>query len=319
MWKYILKRLLLLIPVLIGVSFLVFSILNLKPGDPGRMILGISAPQEAVDAYNEELGLNDPFLVRYGNYMLGLLHGDFGNSWYGGDPVLPTVLKLFPVTFKICLLAILFSIIVGIPIGVLSAVKQYSPADRIASILAMILTSIPTFWLALLLLLLFALKLKLLPPYGLSSFKSYILPMVVLGASSFGATIRLTRSSMLEEIRKDYVRTARSKGAKESRVIFRHALKNSLIPVFTACGGQFSTLLGATVFVETVFSLPGIGKYMYEAITGKDIPVVMCCVLLISVMVVLINLAVDILYAFLDPRIKSKYQGSKLFVRRKKA
>lgn len=317
MWRYIVKRLLLLIPVVIGVTFLVFLIMNVKPGDPGRMILGITAAQDSVDAYNAALGLNRPFFVRYFDYLLGLCQGDFGVSWYGGESVLPYIVKLYPVTLKICLLAIVFAIVLGIPIGVLSAVKQYSIADRVASTLAMILASVPAFWLCLLMGLLFSVKLDWLPPFGLGTWKHYIMPMIALGGSTLGLSIRLTRSSMLEEIRQDYVRTARSKGAKEGTVIFVHALRNSLIPVITACGTNFSLLLGGTVFVESVFALPGLGSYLVTAVTNKDVPIVMGCVVVLAVSVVVINLFVDIIYAFLDPRIKSKYVGrKKLFVRK---
>ena len=317
MWRYIVKRLLMLIPVVIGVTFLVFSIMNLKPGDPGRMILGLNASQETVDQYNIELGLDRPFLVRYLDYMGHLVRGDFGQSWYGSEPVLPHILQLYPATLKICLLSILFAMAVGIPLGVLSAVKQYSLADRIASTFAMILASIPTFWLCLLMTLLFAVRLKLLPSFGLTSWKHYIMPMIALGAGTMGLTIRLTRSSMLEEIRQDYVRTARAKGAKEKTVIFRHALRNSLIPVVTACATNFSLLLGGTVFVEAVFAIPGLGNYLIGAVNQKDIPVVMGCVVILAISIVIINLGVDIIYAFLDPRIKSKYQGSIRQSRRK--
>ncbi len=318
MWKYIVKRLLLLIPVVIGVTFLVFVIINLKPGDPGRMILGISATQEAVDEYNTELGLDRPFLVRYADYMSHLVRGDFGLSWYGSEPVLPKILHLYPATLKICILAILFAMGVGIPLGVLSAVKQYSLADRIASTFAMILASVPMFWLCLLMTLLFSVHLKLLPSFGLTSWKHYIMPMIALGSNTLGLSIRLTRSSMLEEIRQDYVRTARAKGAKEKTVIFTHALRNSLIPVVTACGTNFSLLLGGTVFVEAVFAIPGLGNFLITAVTKKDIPVVMGCVVILAISVVIINLIIDIVYAYLDPRIKSKYQGS-IRRRRRKA
>ena len=317
MWKYIVKRLLLLIPVVIGVTFLVFVIMNLKPGDPGRMILGLSATQEAVEKYNTALGLDRPFLVRYLDYMSHLIRGDFGLSWYGSEPILPNIVQLFPATLKICLLSIIFAMVVGIPLGVLSAVKQYSLADRIASTFAMIMASVPTFWLCLLMTLFFAVRLKLLPSFGLSSWKHYIMPMIALGANTLGLVIRMTRSSMLEEIRQDYVRTARAKGAKEKTVIFTHALRNSLIPVVTACGTNFSLLLGGTVFVEAVFAIPGLGNYLVDAVTKKDIPVVMGCVVILAISVVIINLGVDIIYAFLDPRIKSKYQGSVRKSRRK--
>ena len=301
------KRLVLLVPVMLGVSLLVFLIMNLKPGDPGRMVLGVEATQEAVDAYNEQLGMNKPLLIRYFDFLNDFIHGDFGRSWYSGQPIRDKLLVLFPVTMKICALAIFFSVILGSPLGVYSAVKQYSVGDRIISISAMALASVPTFWLSLVLALIFSAKLKWLPNFGLGSWKHYVMPLIVLGGSTTAMNVRLTRSSMLEEIRQDYVRTARAKGAKEGTVIFRHALRNSLIPVLTSAGITFGSLLGTTVYVESVFALPGIGRYMVDAVKSKDVPVVLACVVLFSVFVVLINLLVDVAYAYLDPRIKALY------------
>lgn len=310
MWRYILKRLVQVIPVLIGCTLLVFTVMNLKPGDPGRNYLGIEASQEEVDAYNESLGLNRPFFERYFDYMWGICKGDFGRSWIGGTEILPKIAELFPRTVKIVILAILYAVCVGIPLGVFSAVKQYSVGDRIASILAMTITSIPAFFNCLLLLLTFALTLKWLPAYGLGGWKNYILPMVALGAATMGNLLRQMRSNMLEEIRKDYVRTARAKGAKERTVIFKHALRNSLIPVVTCAGSSFSILLGGTVFIEGVFAIPGIGNLIVKSISNNDTPTIMGCVVVLSVCTVLINLGVDIIYAYLDPRIKAKYIGS---------
>ncbi|MGI6587010.1 MAG: ABC transporter permease [Lutisporaceae bacterium] len=311
MWKYIAKRLLMMIPVVIGVTFLVFFIMNIKPGDPGRMVLGLDASQEAVNAYNAKLGLNQPYLVRYMKFLGGLLHGDLGNSWYGGDPVIDNIKKMFPVTVKIAVLAIIFATVVGVPIGVLSAVKQYSLGDRIASIFAMMIASTPSFWLCLLLLLIFSVRLGWLPPYGLTTWKHYIMPVFVLGANTLGMCIRMTRTSMLEEIRQDYIRTARAKGMNEGRVIFVHALYNSLIPVITAVGTNFSLLLGATVYVESIFALSGLGNYLIKAVNAKDIPIVMGCITVLAIATVLINLIIDLLYAAIDPRIKAQYIGTK--------
>lgn len=309
MWKYILKRLLLLIPVVLGVTFLVFGIMNLKPGDPGRMVLGVDATEEAISAYNEKLGLNKPFLVRYFDFINSAIHGDFGTSWYSQEPVLDDMIVLFPVTIRMCILAILFSILIGLPLGVYSAVHQYSLGDRIVSVFAMALASMPSFWLSLMLALLFSSKLKLLPNFGLESWKHYIMPLIVLGGNTTAMNIRMTRSSMLEEIRQDYVRTARAKGAKESTVIFIHALRNSLIPVLTSAGITLGVLLGVTVYVESVFAIPGIGRYLVNAVKTKDVPIVMACVVVFAVFVVVINLLVDLLYALLDPRIKAMYVG----------
>ena len=311
MWKYILKRLLWLIPVIIGVTLLVFAVMNLKPGDPGRTYLGLNASQAAVDEYNESLGLNDPFFVRYFNYMKGLLRLDFGKSWVGGESVNERIRSAVPQTLKICVLAIVLSFVVGVPIGVLSAVKQYSIADRTFTILAMILACIPVFWLCNLAAMLFTLKLHWLPATGLDSWKAYIMPVVCTAANTIGLTVRMARSSMLEEIRKDYVRTARAKGAKEKSVILKHALRNSMIPVTTLLGINFSLLMGGTVFVESVYSIQGLGSIIYRSISNNDIPMLTGCVVILAVFSVIVNLLVDVLYAYLDPRIKAKYTGKK--------
>ena len=311
MWKYIVKRLLWLIPVIIGVTLLVFAVMNLKPGDPGRAYLGMNATQEAVDAYNESLGLNDPFFVRYFNYMKGLVRLDFGKSWVGGESVNERILVAVPPTLRVCLLAIIVSFIIGVPVGILSAVKQYSIADRVSTVLAMILACIPIFWLCNLTALLFTLKLHWLPATGLGSWKAYIMPVLCTAANTIGLTVRMTRSSMLEEIRKDYIRTARAKGAKESSIIFKHSLRNSMIPVTTLLGINFSLLMGGTVFVESVYSIQGLGSTIIRAINNNDIPLITGCVVILAVFSVVVNLLVDLMYAFLDPRIKAKYMGKK--------
>lgn len=307
MWRYILKRLLYVIPVVLFCTLVVFLIMNIKPGDPGRLILGFDATQEAVDAYNHALGLDRPVLVRYVDYLFHLARGDWGNSYMGGKAIWPQIRAFFPNTLKLSVLALICSVIIGVPLGVLSAVKQYSMADRLSSVTAMILACIPSFWLCLLLMMLFTVKLKWLPAYGLSGWKDYILPVFALSANAIGTNIRLTRSTMLEEIRKDYVRTARSKGAKERTVIYAHALMNSLIPVVTSLGYKFTLQMGGAVFVESVFAIPGIGKLVIGGINNNDTPMVVGCVVLISICSVIINLLVDIIYAFLDPRIKGKY------------
>lgn len=310
MWRYILKRLLFVIPVMLFCTFVVFSIMNVKPGDPGRNVLGLDATQEAVDAYNHQLGLDRPFLVRYGDYMLNLLKGDFGKSYYGGKEIGTQIRTFFPNTLKLSVFSIIFSLIVGLPLGVLSAVKQYSFLDRLSTIIAMILACIPSFWLCLLLMMAFSVKLKWLPAFGTNDWKCWILPILACSANTIGGIIRMTRSSMLEEIRKDYVRTARSKGAKERTVIYVHALRNSLIPVVTTLGSRLTGLIGGSVFVESVFAIPGIGRLVVNSINTNDTNVVVGAVVLISVCSVLINLLVDVVYAYLDPRIKAKYISS---------
>ena len=307
MWRYILKRLLYVIPIVLFCTFVVFLVMNIKPGDPGRMALGLEATQEAVDAYNHAIGLDRPLIVRYVDYIFNLVRGDWGTSYLGGKEIWPQIREFFPNTVKLSVLALLCSVIIGVPLGVLSAVKQYSLADRMSSVTAMILACIPSFWLCLLLMMFFSVHLKWLPAYGLDGWKSYVLPVFALSANAIGTNIRLTRSTMLEEIRKDYVRTARSKGAKERTVIYSHALMNSLIPVVTSLGYKFTLQMGGAVFVESVFSIPGIGKLVIGGINNNDTPMVVGCVVLISICSVIINLMVDIVYAFLDPRIKGKY------------
>ena len=319
MWKYIVKRLLMLIPVVIGVTFLVFFIMNIKPGDPGRMILGVDASEEAVAAYNEELGLNEPYLVRYGKFLFGLAQGDLGNSWYSGDPVVDSVKQLFPVSIELAFIAVVFVTIIGIPIGVIAAVRQYSLSDRVLSILAMTIASTPSFWICLMLLLVFVVHLGWLPAFGLGTWKHFVMPVFALGANTLGMCVRMTRTSMLEEIRSDYVRTARAKGVKESKVIMGHALRNSLIPVITAVGTNFSQIIAGTVYVESIFALPGLGVYLIDAVNAKDVPIVMGSVVVLSVCSVLICLMIDVICALIDPRIKAQYVTPKKAKEKKEA
>lgn len=311
MLKYILKRLLLLIPVIIGISFIIFSIMQLTPGDPAREILGDNAAQEAVDALREEMGLNDPFLVQYGRYMWRAARGNFGTSYQTGQSVMKQILERFPTTIYLAIGATLVAIIIGVPVGLISAVKQYSLMDDVSTIFSMVLTAIPNFWLGLVLMLALSLKLKWFPAYGATSLKHFVLPWITLSCMTLAVLIRMTRSSMLEVIRQDYIRTARAKGAKESRIVFRHALRNALLPVITVIGTQLSVQLGGAIIVETVFSIPGLGTMIISGIKTKDIPVVMGGVMFIALVGGLVNLLVDILYAYIDPRLKSRYVGTK--------
>lgn len=311
MLKYILKRLLLLIPVIIGISFIIFSIMQLTPGDPAREILGETATQEAVDALREEMGLNDPFLLQYGRYMWNAIRGDFGTSYQTGQSVIKQILERFPTTIYLAIGATLAAILIGIPVGLISAVKQYSIIDDVSTIFSMVLTAVPNFWLGLVLMLTLSLKLKWFPAYGATSLKHFVLPWITLSCMTLAVLIRMTRSSMLEVIRQDYIRTARAKGAKERRIVFHHALRNALLPVITVIGTQLSVQLGGAIIVETVFSIPGLGTMIFFGIKTKDIPVVMGGVMFIALVGGLVNLLVDILYAYIDPRLKSRYVGTK--------
>lgn len=318
MWRYILKRLLWLIPIILGVTLLVFALMSLKPGDPGRVYLGLNATQEAVDAYNESLGLNDPFFVRYFNYVKGLIKLDFGKSWVGGESVNDRIMSALPQTLKVCVYALVVAFITGLPIGILSAVKQYSLADRVLTIIAMILACIPVFWLCNMAAMLFTLKLHWLPATGLDTWKAYIMPVIGTAANTIGLTVRMSRSSMLDEMRKDYIRTARAKGAKEGSVIFKHALRNSLISVTTTLGVNFSILMGGTVFVENVYAIQGLGTCIVRSISNNDVPMLSGCVIILATFSVIVNLLVDLLYAYLDPRLRAKYTSKKKVAKAKK-
>lgn len=308
MHKYIFKRILMMIPVVIGVSLLVFMVLKMTPGDPARVVAGSEADEATVAQIREELGLNKPVLQQYVDYMAGMLHGDMGNSYTTGKPVFSEILSRMPTTFTLAFAGVLVAVLIGIPLGIISATKQYSILDNISTLLALTGVAMPNFWLGLMLILVFALQLGWLPSGGVTSWQGYILPAVTLGVGATANFMRTTRSSMLEVIRQDYIRTVRAKGANEQRVILRHALRNALIPVITVIGLQIGTLLGGAVVNETVFSLPGVGMLMINSINKKDEPVVLGCLITFAVVFSLVNLFVDILYAYIDPRIKSQYR-----------
>lgn len=308
MLKYISKRILYLIPVLVGVSFIVFGLLFMAPGDPARNILGPNAPESAVEELREEMGLNEPFLTQYGTYVKKIvLNGDLGNSYITKAPVVKEIQSRAVSTVKLAFLSISFAVLVGIPIGIISAIKQYSLFDNITMIFALIGISMPVFWLGLLLIMFFSVHLGILPSSGFQTPLHMILPAVALGSQSISVITRMTRSSMLEVINKDYIRTARAKGQRERVVIGKHALKNALIPIVTIIGIQFGQLMGGALMTEVIFSIPGIGRLMVDSIKMRDTPVVLGCVFFVAVTFSLVNLVVDILYTYIDPRIKTKY------------
>jgi peptide/nickel transport system permease protein len=308
MYKYVIKRLLITIPILFGVSFIIFSIVSLTPGDPARVILGDNATKEAVDQLNSELGFDKPFLVRYAKYMADiLLRFDFGISYRTQRPVVDEILLRLPNTLWLAVLGILFSSMLGISLGILAAVKQYSLIDNVSTVLAMFFAVIPVFWFGMMLIYFFSLKLGWCPTSGAGSWKNFVLPTVALTFNSAASILRLTRSTMLETIRQDYIRTAKAKGATSRIVIWKHALRNALLPVITVLGISFGHLLGGAVVTETVFSIPGIGNLIVTSIRLKDIPSVLSTTILYATFFCLIVLMVDILYAYIDPRIKAKY------------
>ena len=308
MAKYVLRRILLMIPVLLGVSFIVFVLMYISPGDPAKMILGEMAEPDEIEALREELGLNDGFFVRYIRYMKSIvLHGDLGLSYTTRRPVSTEVMECFPITLRLAASGVLVALLIGVPSGIVAATKQYSLFDNVVTILSLLGNAMPAFWTGILLILVFSVNLKLLPSSGYSSIAYMILPAVTLGTSSAAVIMRMTRSSMLEVIRQDYIRTARAKGQKESIVIGYHALKNALIPVITAVGLQFGMLLGGAILIETVFSMSGISTLMITSIRMKDTPQVTASIIFFAVLVCITMLIVDMIYAFIDPRIRSKY------------
>ena len=309
MGKFILKRLLYMIPVLLGVAFLVFAILSLTPGDPGTIILGITAKPEDIASLNEQFGYNKPFLIRFFSYIKDIvLHFNLGVSYQTREPVINDIMAKFPNTLKLTIFSMSLSAIIGISFRIISAVKQYSALDHICVVTALVFACIPGFWLGLMLMMLFSLKLGWLPSYGAESLKNFILPTLTVSMTSAAGLLRLTRSAMLETIRQEYIRTAKAKGASKKRIIIKHALRNALMPVVTTLGTSFGASLGGAIIAETVFAMPGMGTLITTAIRQKDIPMVMGSTLFLAVLFSLIILLVDILYAVIDPRIMDKYK-----------
>lgn len=309
MFRYVIRRILLLIPVLLGVMFCIFTLLYFTPGDPARMILGDFATEEAIKEFRDREGLNDPFFVRFFTYVKkAVTEGDIGRSYVSKISVAEELMNKFSSTIKLAALAMSIAIVIGIPCGIFSAIRQYTLFDTVTLILAMIGLSMPVFWLGLLLIILFSVRLGWFPASGFDTFRAMVLPSVALSAQSISRITRMTRSSMLEVIRADYIRTARAKGQKESVVIWVHALHNALIPVVTLCGLQFGSLLGGAMLTESIFAVPGIGRLMVDSIRSRDYPIVQGGVLFIAVTYSIINLLVDILYAYIDPRIKAQYK-----------
>jgi peptide/nickel transport system permease protein len=307
MLKFVLRRLLAIIPLMLVIVFIVFSIMSLTPGSPGRIILGVQAKQQDVDRLNHELGYDRPFFVRFFNYVLDALQGDFGESYRTGNPVFEPIFARFPITLRLAVACVATSVLLGLPLGILSAVKQYSILDRVMTVVAFFFSAVPSFWLGLVMMLFFALQLRLLPSSGVSTWQHYVLPVLTLSLPSAGGYMMLSRTTMLEAIRMDYIRTARAKGASERSVIWKHALRNALLPIITSVGIGFGLMLGGTIFAETVFAMPGVGSVIITAIRMKDIPQVMASVIFFSFLFLVIMVLVDILYALIDPRIKARY------------
>ncbi len=301
---YVIRRLVLVIPTLLGVSIAVFAMVRLIPGDPALAMAGPHATPQYVEQIRRDLRLDDPLHVQYYHFLSALLRGDLGSSTRTRRPVTAELWDKFPNTVELTLASLVIAAALGIPAGIISAARRYSIFDNISMLIALLGVSMPVFWLGLMLMLLFSVHLGWLPSVGRGTLLHLILPALTLGASSMAFVARITRSSMLEVLKQDYVVTARAKGLRERGVVYKHALKNALIPVVTVMGLQLGILLGGAVLTETVFAWPGVGRLMVDSIQARDYPVVQGAVLLLAVSFVLVNLLVDMTYALLDPRIK---------------
>lgn len=312
MERYILKRILLMVPVLLGVILVVFIMNHISPGNPARILAGENASEEAVAALTEELGLNDPLYIQFFNYVKGIVTKfDLGTSYQTRRPVIDELMDRFPTTAKLALLSICISAVVGISLGIISAVKQNTIIDHLSTGFALLGVSMPAFWAGMMLILVFAIYLKWLPVSGIDGWKNWIMPAFTSSMVGMATITRMTRSSMLDVICQDYIVTARAKGLSEQIIVVKHALKNALIPIITVLGIQLGTMLGGAVLTESVFSIPGLGKFMVDSIKNRDYPVVQGGVLLLAIVFSLVNLIVDIIYAYVDPRIKSQYDRGK--------
>lgn len=307
MLKYVVKRILMIIPVVLAVSFIVFFIMDFVPSDPAVTVLGDGATEEQLDYYRETHGLNDPLIIRYVRYMEGIVQGDLGTSYAQNRPVWNIFFEKFPNTFKLAVASVVVTVLLSIPLGILAAVKNNTWVDTVCSTFSFVGLAMPNFWLGLLLIMLFSVNLHLLPSTGAVGVKSLILPAITCGTGNMAALTRITRSSMLDVLRQDYLRTARAKGQSEGKIITRHAFKNAQIPVVTQIGIQMSTLLGGAVLTERVFAWPGVGAFLVDSIQKSDFEVVTGFVIMLAIFVSIILLLVDVVYAFLDPRIKAQY------------
>ncbi|MCP4545889.1 MAG: ABC transporter permease [bacterium] len=304
MWRYLLHRLLVLIPVLIGVTFASFCLLYVIPGDPVQAVAGERYDESVLEELRAELHLDDPLLVRYGRFLEGLLRGDLGRSYVTREPVLTRILVTFPRTLQLALASMAVAIVLGLSLGLAAAARPGSWLDRLCMTLASIGISMPVFWLGMVLIYLFAIRMNWLPPsgYGDGHPRHIILPALTLGMASAALIARMTRSAMLEVLGQDFIRTARAKGLHPWRVLVRHGLRNALLPVITVVGNDFGSYLSGSVLTERIFAWPGLGRYTLEAVAKRDLPALQGSILVMALAFVLVNLLVDLTYAWIDPR-----------------
>ena len=303
MRTFLVRRLWQSLVVLLGVSFVVFLILHLT-GDPALVLLSPEATAEDVRRFREAMGFNDPFIIQYGRFLSGALRGDFGQSVRHGEPAFGLVVERLPATFELAGAALLLALVLSIPAGIVSAVRRNTALDYISTVIALLGQSMPTFWLGIMLILLLSVQWQLLPSSGRGGLEHLVLPAVTLGLFTTARITRLTRSGMLEVLNQDYIRTARAKGVSNPPVVWKHALKNAAIPIVTIVGIELGTLLGGSVITETIFAWPGVGRLSVQAIYNRDYPVVQASVFLLATTFVLVNLLVDVIYTYLDPRIR---------------
>lgn len=310
MGKYVLRRLFMTLLVVLVASIVVFTLVFFVPGDPVKIMMSPESTVAELEAKRHSLGLDQPYLVQLGTFLYNAyIKFDLGDSWIRGTPVIDGLIERLPYTFELGIWAILISASIGIPLGVTAAVHQNGWQDRACMLMGMICTSLPDFWFALLLILLFSQKLNILPAFGIGGIEFMIMPVAAASLKSIGTLARQTRSSMLEVIRSDYITTARAKGLKERNVIWKHMLPNALIPIITVIGTSFSGIIAGTVVIEQVFSRPGVGTYLTQAITNRDFPITRGCVIILAIFTSVMMLLVDLAYAMVDPRIKAQYAG----------
>ena len=316
MHRYIIRRLLLMIPTLLGITLIVQLFIMIVPGDPARLMLGEMSTMEEVEALRDEMGLNDPFLIRYGNYLNGLLHGDLGVSYRSKRPVMNEILQRFPYSLLLVTVSMGIALCLGIPLGIYAATHQYSWKDNAAIFLALFCVSMPGFWFALILIQFLCVKFPILPSSGVDDWTSWILPSLTLALAYTANIARQMRSNLLEVIRQDYITTVHAKGQSEGKVLYRHALKNAIIPVIQVVGSIFGLALGGSMISEVIFSIPGTGSYTLNALMARDYPVIQTSVLFMSTLFAIVLLLIDVAFAIVDPRIRLQYSRKSTRARR---
>ena len=316
MIRYVVKRLLMMIPILLGISLIVLILIDVTPGDPARIIAGNTATEEEYQQIRADLQLDDPLPVRYVRFIGNVVRGDFGKSFITKRAVWPDMMQRFPYTVMIAFLSLILSVFIGIPIGIFAATHQYTWKDNLSIFLSLFCVSMPAFWFALLLVQFFSVKLRILPMAGIESWQGWILPVISMALGYAALIARQMRSNTLDVIRQDYIVTARAKGQTERKVLYRHALKNALIPVIMTVGSIFGMSLGGALIAEVIFSVPGLGNFTLTGLTNRDYPVIQGSVLFLSALFSIVILLIDLIFAFIDPRIRSQYIRSKKRVRR---